>query len=414
MEMNRPSILFIAPSCYPIDGAEANVNAKVIKALTEYGCNVDLVSRKSSKSLCYPQSRDDYYFGKIRQIEEVDWYIKKDIKRIWNHVKVFLLTGYTYVWADWAYPAIKACEELIAKNHYDYIYTYNAPSEIVGLYLSKKYRIKWVATWNDPYCWNKYPAPYGEGIKGKVSYFRNKIIRNIGKYTYFNIFPSERLRSYMMKYVPGIDKENTAICPHLVLSDQKFKSCDQNKELNILHAGALGKERNPMTLLVGLSQFLKSMPNAKIHLNFLGVFERMDTFDVENFIKKNELFDYINIIPPVPYTESLSIIAKNDVCLLVEAPCEEGIFLPSKVADYMQIGKPIFAISPSVGTMKDMYVTKQIDYFADVKDPMSIANEFNRIYNDFNNQTLHFGEYDTFQPINYIEIQQNKIWRKKK
>ena len=411
--MNKPSILFIAPSCYPIDGAEANVNAKVIKALTEYGCNVDLVSRKSSKSLCYPKSTDDYYFGKIRNIIEVDWYIKKDIKRIWNHLKVLFKTGYTYVWADWALPAIKTCEELISKNSYDYIYTYNAPSEIVGLYLSKKYKIKWVATWNDPYCWNKYPVPYGNGIDGKVSYFRNKIIRRLGTSTYFNIFPSDRLRSYMMRYIPGIDIERTAICPHLVMDNSLTESHCANDKLQIIHAGALGKERNPMTLLKGLREFLNTNIDAKISLNLLGVFERTDACIIEEFINENNLSGYINIVPPVRYSESLSIIAQNDVCLLVEAPCEEGIFLPSKVADYMQLEKPIFALSPSIGTMRDMFDSKQIDYFADVTDYMAIAKEISRIYDDFNNKsyTIRPKDCKKFGPANYIEIQQNLIWK---
>lgn len=411
--MKKPTILFVAPSCYPIDGAEANVNAKVIKALTDYGCIVDLISRKSTKSLCYPKSTDNYYFGKIRNIVEVDWYIKKDLKRIINHLKVFFKTGYCYIWADWAYPAIKACEELIENNHYDYIYSFNAPSEIIALYLHKKYGIKWVATWNDPYCWNKYPAPYGKGINGKISRLRTKLIKEIGRNVYFNIFPSKRLRDYMLKYMYGMKKDHTCICPHLVLEDMDIKTDYQSTNtLNLIHAGALGRERNPMTLLKGLKEFLLSHPDAKIELNLLGVFERADGSETERFISENGLGKYINLLSPVTYSESLHVISKNDVCLLVEAPCVEGIFLPSKVADYIQLNKPVFTISPSNGTLKDMYLTNEISYFADVTDSHSIANELSKIYNDFYNGNLISNYTNKFNTIKYIE-NQKKIWEKK-
>ena len=48
--------------------------------------------------------------------------------------------------------------------------TKNYPSELLGYYLKKKYNIKWVATWNDPFPHEKYPHPYGNGPMAKLSY----------------------------------------------------------------------------------------------------------------------------------------------------------------------------------------------------------------------------------------------------
>ena len=42
-----------------------------------------------------------------------------------------------------------------------------------------------------------------------------------------------------------------------------------------------------------------------------------------------------------------------DVFLLVEAKLKEGVFMPSKLADYLAAGKPILALSPRVGTVAD-------------------------------------------------------------
>lgn len=410
--MDKPTILFIAPSCYPIDGAEANVNAKVIKTLTESGCTVDLISRKSTKSLCYPKSVDNYYFSKIRKIVEVDWYIKKDIRRFWNHLKVYFKTGNTYIWADWAYPAIKVCEDLIAQNHYDYIYTFNSPSEIIGLYLTKKYGIKWVATWNDPYCWKKYPAPYGGGPASRVSALRQRLINEIGSRVYRNIFPSERLKNYMMKYMIGLTDETCVICPHLVLDSRNEIQTLDNSTLRIIHAGALGRERDPKTFLIRLNKFIKKYPDANIRITILGVFERSNGADIKEYIEQNDLNQYIEFLPPVSYRDSLDIIAQYNVCLLIEAPCDEGIFLPSKVADYMQLNKPILSISPSVGTLNDLYKAMQIAYFADVRDENAIAEELEKIYSNFSKGKIsNLPGIDKFTPDEYIRTQKDYIWK---
>ncbi len=57
---------------------------------------------------------------------------------------------------------------------------------------------------------------------------------------------------------------------------------------------------------------------------------------------------------PVSYEESLGCINDASVCILVEGRSKEGIYLPSKVADYAAAGKVILALSPAVGVIADM------------------------------------------------------------
>ena len=78
-----------------------------------------------------------------------------------------------------------------------------------------------------------------------------------------------------------------------------------------------------------------------------------------------------------------------DLCLLLEAPCEEGIFLPSKISDYMQNRKTIWAISPASGVLHDMYVDGKIDYFSDVKSVEDISSTLYNIYTDYQSERLH-------------------------
>ena len=102
-------------------------------------------------------------------------------------------------------------------------------------------------------------------------------------------------------------------------------------------------------------------------------------------IKKRKLECVFKFINPVPYDESLILLNNYHVALIIEAQCEEGIFLPTKVSDFMQCGKHIFAISPINGVLHDLYTEKCISYFSSNADYKAISNEINRIYDDFVN-----------------------------
>ena len=118
--------------------------------------------------------------------------------------------------------------------------------------------------------------------------------------------------------------------------------------------------------------------------------------------------DFIKVFPPVTYEESLKYIAECDVCLILEANCEEGIFMPTKITDYQQCGKPIWAISPAIGVLNDLYKSNDIEYFSEVTSAISVRDTFEKIYNDFisSGGCLKRNESTIFYDVNVIkEIQ---------
>ncbi|MDE6479938.1 MAG: hypothetical protein K2L45_06670 [Muribaculaceae bacterium] len=385
------NILFIAPSSYPLNGPEAYVNAKVVKILSEAGHIIDIVSLKSERrDRHYPPESNNFYFQKANSINVVKVNTGKNISTVLNHIGCFLKTGFVYKGSDWAFKAIKKCEELVRKNDYEFIYTYDYPSEIVGLYLTKKYKIKWVATWNDPYIMQKYPKPYGNGINANIPANRLKLIKEIGKWTYKNIFPNERLRDYMLRYMDTMNPDSCIISPHIVLEDYVTNNKHKSKILRMVHSGSIGKERDPRNFFIALHNILKKNPDYKIEVTFLGINDRGKPEYIENLIRELDLENVIKFHPPIPYSQSLEFIRDYDICLIIEAQCEEGIFLPSKVADYLQALKSIFSLSPNTGVLNDLWNNKLIPYFGDIASVQSIENEIEVIISDYNNQSLKF------------------------
>lgn len=395
MRKEKAYILFVAPTVYPICGAEGYVNAKLIKALCENDFKLDILSRGKSRHVFYPlETENEIFFSKVNAKYVISVNTGYNLKTIILHVLAFLKTGYLYRGIDWAYIAIQKCEELLRRNQYDYIYTFDFPSEVVGLYMAKKYGLRWVSTWNDPYTLKKYPFPYGKGKMAKLPFLRRKLIRDIGKMSYCNIFPSDRLRDYMLTYMTNMRENSCVICPHINLSYLNRSVKGQSDGiLRILHSGNLSWERNPASFLKGLSLFLEKYPNALIHISFLGISNLKNSF-FSSLIDKYNLWKYISVVPPVSYLRSLDIISEYDICMLIEAPCQEGIFLPSKVMDYMQCQKPIWAISPSIGILNDMYRKHDISYFSDVRDPQNIMATLEQIANDYANRVFVNMKFD--------------------
>lgn len=383
-------ILFIAPSSYPLNGPEAYVNAKVIKTLSEAGHVLDVISLKSiRRDRHYPPEEDDKYFNKVNSINVVKINTGKNLSTLYNHLLCYLKTGFVYKGSDWAYKAIIICKKLIKINNYDYVYTYDYPSEIVGLYIAKKYNIKWVATWNDPYTMSKYPPPYGIGLHAKLNSNRLNLISEIGKYTYKNVFPSERLKNYMLSYMSNMKADSCLICPHIVLEDQiQNKKHDYTNTLRIVHSGSIGKERNPENFFKALRNITSKVDDINIEITFLGVNVGKNDNSINLLIDELGISNNIVFHPPIQYSDSLKFILDYDVCLIIEAQCEEGIFLPSKVADYVQNSKPIFAVSPQKGVLNDLWHEGYIQYFAENRSIQDIENSLMMIISDFKRHNL--------------------------
>lgn len=381
--MNK-RLLVVAPSSYPPNNPEAYVNAKQIQMLAEAGYIIDLVCGRVMRDY-YPIDNDNLLFQHVEGIYVIPLRSRKDLKTLWQHICTFFITGFFYKNIGWAYPAIRCCIKLIRKYRYDYILTKDFPSEVVGLYLTKRYKIRWVATWNDPYIWEKYPEPYGKGCDIPINRNQQKLIGQIGKYSYKNLFPSSRLRGYMLRYMDGMKPESCVIIPHLLLPDAYIKPRVFDGTVRLIYAGSLGAARKPDTLFEGLSLFLEQNPNSDIRLDLMCVQDTTARICLENMTITHNIGHVVSIIPPVPYSESLRILANYDVCLVIEAACAEGIFLPSKVCDYMQCHMPIFAVSPADGVLNDLYREGLVSYFADVVKPADIAKEMTRMYSDFIN-----------------------------
>ena len=399
-------ILFIAPSSIPVDGPEAIVNIKQLEVLAKSGCIIDVVSKKKNKSH-YPYVESLKKDICLRSINIVEVDNRINWSTIKYHIYTYLTFRVVYKGAHWAWFALQKCKDLLERNTYDFVMTKSLPSELVGYWIKKNKGIKWIATWNDPFPEEKYPMPYGRGISAKVFWGGRRLIPIMEKYPDFHLFPSERLRNYMMKYLK-ISIQRTAIIPHIVLRENRDRIQRQQREcLRILHSGNVSYPRNPYSFLQALEQFIRRYPSAKIEVNFQGIISQ----DLLERISELSLQKNVKLLPATSYEENMNTLSDYDALLVIEAPCDEGVFLPTKVGDYMQADKIIFAVSPKEGVLHDLYLQRSIGYFADCCSVKDIYDELLQLYNDFVDGKLKRTNIPVEYSPQYVEDKFDKIFK---
>jgi len=378
--MNK-RILFLSPYSVPVNSPEAICNAKLLKVLADSGYIIDLICKNNSAEYM-PDTLDTHFTSRLASSKI--FYLKHKItfRTIIDHLRVLLKTGYVYKGAQWAIYAISEGERLIKENHYDVIISRVPSAELAALYLSKKYKIKWIANWNDPYPNKCFPVPYGSGANVRLGKMRHRLFKDIAQHAVVHTFPCQRLCDYMTEYMK-LPKEKTLVIPHVCV-DGLFdfnEGIRPHNRLRIVHSGNISSPRSPLTLFEGLRKFKKNNPEAEFEIAFIG---KQDA-DFNELVDKFKLDSHIRVLPPLDYLSNLKLMSDYDLALLVEANLEEGVFLPTKVGDYMQCHLPIWTISPQNGTMNDLYNGGKIDYFSNVVNSDSIADEMTVIYKDFIN-----------------------------
>lgn len=370
-------ILVVAPGCYPVNTAECIVNIKLLRALSESGeFEIDLISRKASWQN-YPSDSIESYGVKCNNLKIVEVDNKINFSTLWYLLMSYIHFGIAFKGSHWAYAALKIAKTLVKRNRYDYVLTKSDASYLVGSYLQRHYSIIWVASWNDPAPYEKYPKPYGYGADYSDVITRKKVA--IMRTANVHCFPSQRLCTYMDKYLDLEAGQRKLIIPHIIYPEPLDGPVTECGELKLLHSGNLKAPRSPRAILQGIRKALANNPSMKISLSILGLMSKED----EAYAREIGISDIIHYLPPVEYKKSLELAKEYTVSVIIEADCDEGIFLPTKVGDSMQSNLITLAISPKEGNLHDLYIDGFIKYFADIKSSDSICNELLKMYSDF-------------------------------
>lgn len=367
-------LLAIAPDYLKNSTAEGNVNRKLLSALRANGAIVDVVSQSSLhrpvtefsprdgseavSDMGGPWSRAGGLFGELRRIAGLPF------GNLGFRLRGSLNETY------WALAAASCARRLVAQRHYDLIVSFTGIGHLAATFVQGRAQLPWMAVWNDPFPVAKYPPPYGRGADAEITVFHRRLLRSIGQGASWHIFPTERLRRYMLSFLPAEVSSRSSVIPHIAASTNCGGDPGGRATFVLSHVGDLHEPRRPEAFLLGLRDFrMRLQPGQGLMVRFIG----KDLTALGQQVERHGLGDIIQCAPRVPYEESLALMQSSDVLVVLEANLSEGIFLPAKFVDYIQADRPILALSPRYGVLADLLTVYGGGITADCSDPEAIS-----------------------------------------
>ena len=380
-------ILIFAPAFAPFTNPEAIVNTKLALAFMEAGWQVDIITRDLAKESTY-----NYHCGWPQNwlplkmaTHTVTYGVNGKIMRTLDTLRSAYRMGHLVEGCRWAAHAFDIASILCAKEKYDFILSRSSPdaAHLPAMKLSAITGTPWIANWNDPSD-KKSPEPYGLGQNAHLGWAYERYLNLVGHNASFHTFPSRRLRNYIVGYLElkGI---NTSVIPHVAKKKLDATVYCKSDTFTITHAGHLSLERDPSKFLKAVSSLKhKYKLGNKIKVRIIGIVSQLTSQLASQF----GLEENMEFTGSLSYEETIKFLSQSDVNIIIEAQCVEGIFLPAKMADYVQVGRPIMAISPKNGTLSDLLAEYNGGIASDCTSGDAIYLALEKIYNKWRNGTL--------------------------
>lgn len=360
----------------PYAFSENIVNSKLALAFQDNGWSVQVVSRIDDGPV-YNREWQPVWSPLHSITHEVSYAPGSRLIRFIDLISSATRLCHPIPGVRWARRALDHARRLHQAKPFDVVIS-RSPNDVghlAALAFSEKTGVPWVANWNDPPT-HLWPAPYTHGL-GKIdSYLSSRLLRGVCRKASVVTFPSRRLAEHICKSLSR-DPRRVEVIPHIGLVNYAPTNQAESGVFRLCHAGNLSGERDPGCLLQGLAIFIaQEKPQHRVELQIIGV----NHPETSKKAAAHGVAGLVTVTGSLGYIEVLHRLAQATVLVLVEAPCAEGIFLPSKLVDYVQVGRPVLCLSPHIGTVHDLFTETKAGLFADCTKPERIAEAITQLY----------------------------------
>ena len=241
-------------------------------------------------------------------------------------------------------------------------------SNLAGLFLKRKTGLPWVAHFSDP--WLGYPMNPIQIWLGR------QIEKRIFNEADAVVTVSHQLATHFAELYP-LSASKIVVIPHGYEPMMDSKPAEQplntGRALTVLHAGSfMPGLREPLALFMGLAKLSERTPlHGRIMVTLVGD----DTRRYQDMADECGVSDIVELRDSLPFHECQQRIATSDLLLVIDTPGFDGVFLPTKLIEYLAHRKPVIGITERGSAVHDVLQECGLS-FADIQDPKSIADAF--------------------------------------
>jgi glycosyltransferase involved in cell wall biosynthesis len=256
-------------------------------------------------------------------------------------------------YATWKDAALRAVETYARANSYapDAIVTFSQPTtdHLVGLELKKRFRVPWIAHFSDPWVENPFYS-----TDAPTRDFNLAAERAVCESADRLVFTSAETVELVMSKHPHDWREKARVLPQCfdpqlyparVAHDEDQSRDDDDSRIVVRHVGNFYGARTPAPLLRALAALAErdEMLLRGVAFELIGV---TDPSLVAREGAESLPAGLVKTTPPVGYRESLRLMSEADGLLIIDAPADVSVFLPSKLIDYLGAARPVFGFTP--------------------------------------------------------------------
>ena len=244
-------------------------------------------------------------------------------------------------YGTWRKAVIKTLEQLsFDDNHVLVTFSHPLVDHVIGVELKRRLRMPWVAHFSDP--WTDSPFLRLDSYTlGKNLELERQTIEDADRL----IFTSQETVEKVMSKYPESLHAKARVLPQCY--DESLFATPQEKQQTIVvrHVGNFYGNRTPEPLFKTIAATLSSQPEKlkDVRFELIGAHESVSESATLQHLPEG----LVSIKPVVDYQESLNLMSSADGLLVIDAPAEVSMFLPSKLIDYIGAGRPIMGFTPT-------------------------------------------------------------------
>jgi glycosyltransferase involved in cell wall biosynthesis len=277
----------------------------------------------------------------------------------------------------WIKPSVKLLSSYLDNNTIDVVITTGPPHSLhlIGLALKKKYGLKWVADFRDPWT--------------NIDYFHNLPLTKRSLKKHYD------METMVLKYADAVlvvgksmkDEFRDRNSEVHVLTNgfdelKESGKIDLDKRFSMSHIGLMNADRNPIVLWKVLKELADESTEFANDLQVKMIGKCAD--EVYKSIAESGLKSKVSFEGYVSHHEVLQYQQASQLLLLCvnKVPSAKSV-VTGKVFEYLQSNRPILAIGPVDGDLAEILEETNAGKMVDFDDGLTLKNVIKQYYADF-------------------------------
>jgi len=260
----------------------------------------------------------------------------------------------------WVNPSVDYLSNYIKTNAVDVIITTGPPHSmhLIGLELQKRFAVKWIADFRDPWTSIGYHKELKLTDKSAQKHkdLERLVLTKADTILTTSFTTKQEFAAITQKSI------------HVITNGYDIETIEKpplDTKFTISHIGSLLSKRNPHILWQALNEILQE--NEQFRSDFQLQLIGKVSSEIIDTIKDFMLDAYLNVLGYVSHTEALKYQRSSQVLLLIEIDSFETIgIIPGKLFEYMAAERPILSIGPKQSDVekiiKDTNAGKYFNY----------------------------------------------------